>query len=558
MAVDLDQLSREELIQRARELGAERPEVMTRVELRDEIVRLSEPDPAVRRRSRGWLGVARDLVASVVDAGLNMPGAAKAIRGDARPAEETTGPPPVATLTLAEIYLAQGHVERALAVLDEVLVTEPEHTLAVELRDRILKERESGAFRRRPALEPEEFDDVRPSAPAPAPFTPSSPPPYAMREPPRMPDLAPPASAEVTPTAAPEVDARPPYPKPRPLIDSGALDASQVPSFGAETPSPDAVAVPPLLVVDAPAAETAAVPPVGAVEPPPTEAAPSPPHVVIEAAGAEAAVTASPFGGLEPPPLDAGAGEPFAEPPHEPDAPPSVVSVVVPEAVAEFAPAPELEPPVVEPPPDAVAFAHTDVAAEAAPVVPRAELAFDLTTEGEGEPQLHFPPEFQTEPGVPPARTSALTLESTPPSAPTPTLAAPSPRTLAIEPGIGAVCALVQRGTEIVAHHRVLVSAGNLLLRVVWFVPGRSGPTEGSFDVSLDPGADRVVLPPVDASAHVRGALGEELDGAFKPLAVAWVYRVSEGGVSVAFAPPGAPPFALRAQLGRDVADLLV
>ena len=87
MTADLDQLTREELILRARELGAERPEVMTRVELRDEIVRLSEPDPLLRRRSRGWLGVARDLVASVVDAGLNMPGAAAAIRGDARPAE---------------------------------------------------------------------------------------------------------------------------------------------------------------------------------------------------------------------------------------------------------------------------------------------------------------------------------------------------------------------------------------------------------------------------------------------------------------------------------------
>src|SRR5512147_2528637 len=95
MAVDsaLDQLPREELVRRARELGAQRPEVMTRVELRDEIVRLSESDPLQRKKSRGWLGVARDLVASVMDAGLNLPQAAAAIRGDARPAEETTGPP---------------------------------------------------------------------------------------------------------------------------------------------------------------------------------------------------------------------------------------------------------------------------------------------------------------------------------------------------------------------------------------------------------------------------------------------------------------------------------
>jgi hypothetical protein len=282
---------------------------------------------------------------------------------------------------------------------------------------------------------------------------------------------------------------------------------------------------------------------------------PSPPLADVEPPSGE---VAAPFGRVEPP-LDGAAGEPFTEPPHEPDAPPSVASAVAPEAVGEFAPAPELEPPVLEPAPDAALFARTDAAAEAEPVVPPAAPAFDLTTEGEAEPpQPHFPPEFQTEPGIPSARTSALTSESTPPSAATPTLAAPSPRTLAIGSNSGAVCALVQRGSEIVAHYRLLVTAGNLLLRVVWFVPGRSGPTEGSFDVSLDPGADRVVLPPVDASAHVRGALGEELDGAFKPLAVAWVYRASAGGVSVAFAPPGAPPFALREQLGRDVADLLV
>ncbi|HEV8550966.1 MAG TPA: tetratricopeptide repeat protein, partial [Polyangiaceae bacterium] len=130
----LDQLSREELVKRARALGARRPEVMTRVELRDEIVRLSESDPMARRRSRGWLGVARDLVASVMDAGLNMPSAAAAIRGEGRSADDTTGPPPVATLTLAEIYLAQGHAERALSTLEEVLAAEPDHAAALALR----------------------------------------------------------------------------------------------------------------------------------------------------------------------------------------------------------------------------------------------------------------------------------------------------------------------------------------------------------------------------------------------------------------------------------------
>src|SRR6187399_3785634 len=164
----LDQLSRDELVERARALGARRPEVMTRVELRDEIVRLTETDPLARRRSRGWLGVARDLVASVVDAGLNMPTAAAAVRGDARPAEETTGPPPVATLTLAEIYLAQGHADRALATLEEVLLVEPEHPAALALRERIVNERGGTPARRRVA--PPEPSAGEEPIPAPAPF----------------------------------------------------------------------------------------------------------------------------------------------------------------------------------------------------------------------------------------------------------------------------------------------------------------------------------------------------------------------------------------------------
>jgi hypothetical protein len=139
LAIDptLDQLSRDELITRARSLGARRPELMTRVELRDEIIRLGEVDPSVRRRTRGWLGVARDLVASVVDSGLNLPGAAAAIRGEGKPEHEWQGPPPVATVTLAEIYVAQGHTDRALSVLAEVLANEPDHAAALALRDRL-------------------------------------------------------------------------------------------------------------------------------------------------------------------------------------------------------------------------------------------------------------------------------------------------------------------------------------------------------------------------------------------------------------------------------------
>src|SRR5262245_50800931 len=117
---ELDHLSREDLIARARVLGIERAQLMTRVELKDEIIRRSEPDAVRRQRSRGWLGVARDLVASVVEAGLNMQGAAALIRGEGQRApDDVQGPPPVATVTLAEIYAAQGHFDRALNMIEE-------------------------------------------------------------------------------------------------------------------------------------------------------------------------------------------------------------------------------------------------------------------------------------------------------------------------------------------------------------------------------------------------------------------------------------------------------
>jgi hypothetical protein len=148
---ELDTLSREDLILRARARGVERPEQMTRVELRDEIVRLSEPDLERQRRSRGWLGVARDLLASVVESGLNLPDAAAAIRGDMKADVELGGPPPVATVTLAEIYAAQGHYDKALRMLDEVLEREPDHAQALTSRQRLLEERELGPGRRRRA-----------------------------------------------------------------------------------------------------------------------------------------------------------------------------------------------------------------------------------------------------------------------------------------------------------------------------------------------------------------------------------------------------------------------
>jgi hypothetical protein len=67
-----------------------------------------------------------------------LPEAAALIRGKDAAAPFTSAPrPPIATVTLAEIYAAQGHKGRALSVLDEVLEVEPDHEAASSLRERI-------------------------------------------------------------------------------------------------------------------------------------------------------------------------------------------------------------------------------------------------------------------------------------------------------------------------------------------------------------------------------------------------------------------------------------
>ncbi len=121
----LARLSRQELIEHARALGVPRPEVMTRDELTDEALRRAYGEGTEGRRARGWFGVARDLLAGLVEQGLHLPDAAKVIRGET--AVNDAPRRPLATVTLAEIYAAQGHLERSLGVLEEVLEKEPEH-----------------------------------------------------------------------------------------------------------------------------------------------------------------------------------------------------------------------------------------------------------------------------------------------------------------------------------------------------------------------------------------------------------------------------------------------
>jgi hypothetical protein len=108
--------------------------VLTQAELIDEIVKRTAPQGRVAS-VRGWLGRARDLVAQVVAKGLHLPEAAKLLRGSPTPLPKP--PPPLPTVTLAEIYAAQGHLTKAIAVLDQVLERESDHRVAADLRHRL-------------------------------------------------------------------------------------------------------------------------------------------------------------------------------------------------------------------------------------------------------------------------------------------------------------------------------------------------------------------------------------------------------------------------------------
>jgi len=132
----LQKLSREELIREAERAGVPRPRVLTQTELVDEILKRTATSDPDRARARGWLGRARDLLATVVEKGLHLPDAAAAIRTG--PKGWPPPPPPLPTVTLAEIYAAQGHLDRAVVVLEDVLRREPDHQEARELRERFL------------------------------------------------------------------------------------------------------------------------------------------------------------------------------------------------------------------------------------------------------------------------------------------------------------------------------------------------------------------------------------------------------------------------------------
>jgi hypothetical protein len=131
-------LSRIELLRLAQGLGVVDADVMTRAELRAAIDKAQRPErAALDQHPVTWVSVARRLLASVVERGLNLPDAAALIRGDTKLMAPPMAPPPVATVTLARIYAAQGHLDRAIGTIDEVLDSDPDHELARDLRTQL-------------------------------------------------------------------------------------------------------------------------------------------------------------------------------------------------------------------------------------------------------------------------------------------------------------------------------------------------------------------------------------------------------------------------------------
>jgi hypothetical protein len=140
---ELEGLDRESLVIRAQAAGIRRARILTRPELIDELLRIDPTtDEGQLRKSRGFFGRARDLVARVVERGLHLPDAAERIRTltgglDVPHTVPRTEPQAMPTVTLAEIYAAQGHHKRAIETLRRVLEREPEHVAAQTLLARL-------------------------------------------------------------------------------------------------------------------------------------------------------------------------------------------------------------------------------------------------------------------------------------------------------------------------------------------------------------------------------------------------------------------------------------
>jgi len=134
----LEAMDRDGLIARAEADGVPQAKVLTRPELIDEILR-REPGRSTddKRKARGFLGLARDLLARVVERGLHLADAAERLRTGEPAAVRRPAPNALPTVTLAEIYATQGHKQKAIDTLREVLTKEPDHAAASTLLSKL-------------------------------------------------------------------------------------------------------------------------------------------------------------------------------------------------------------------------------------------------------------------------------------------------------------------------------------------------------------------------------------------------------------------------------------
>jgi hypothetical protein len=185
---ELEALDRDDLLARAEAAGVTRARILTRAELVDELLLRSAADHESKQRARGFFGRARDLLARVVEQGLNLPDAADRIRtfGVAAPPRRSA-PAALPTVTLAEIYAAQGHRDRAVETLESVLEREPDHVSALALLAQL---RDATFAVPEPRLPPEPEDVEAAGVPSPA-VAPESVPPDTPVEPMGMLDDAP-------------------------------------------------------------------------------------------------------------------------------------------------------------------------------------------------------------------------------------------------------------------------------------------------------------------------------------------------------------------------------
>jgi hypothetical protein len=515
---NFDKMSRDELVAKARSLGVERPELMTRVELGDEIVRRTQTDPSAQQRARGWLGVARDLVASVVGSGLSMPDAAALIRGD-RSALEFKGPSPVATVTLAEIYATQGHTERALAMIDEVLEREPEHAAALALRERLLNEprarrsentggqpksSEPQVWSASPSIDEEEaprtsqtprhdevgLESVRPEPPAEA-----SP-------------RAPTAHEHVEPALDADGPAFEPVSLAPPLTDLPTRPQASEPDVAAELP---AAAVAPAVV-----AEPAYAEPIRETDGVPSDAVPTPP-------------SPEPRGEL---------GLPEPEPAHEPQ--------------YEAAPEPQPEPePEVEPEPLSERGAELSQNAAMAVEAGR-EVAFEVRPDEASS--------FEgLEASVSAERVSEPASPSQPPSDIVPTLlpaADPEP-----EPEPALIVVRRAGGDPVVCwdlSESELSASAPLELECHAFSAGPKGAERRSLHIAVENRRGSAPLPGLGRATLIRVALGTRAEGAFLPLLIASELRQSGMSLDVSFRPPlseSVPPTVIERGLIEQFAS---